>query len=96
MGKLSLTVPLWQDKLFASVELQGMSSRETVRPGSVGGFWLANATLFSRELVKGLEISASIYNLFDRRYSDPVSEDFNQNAIEQDGRQFRIKATWRF
>ena len=96
MGKLSLTVPLWQDKLFASVELQGMSSRETVRPGSVGGFWLANATLFSRELVKGLEISASIYNLFDRRYSDPVSGDFNQNAIEQNGRQFRIKATWRF
>jgi outer membrane receptor protein involved in Fe transport len=35
------------------------------------GFVVANATLFSRELVKGLEVSASVYNLFDQRYHDP-------------------------
>jgi iron complex outermembrane receptor protein len=53
-------------------------------------------TLLSREVVKGLELSASIYNLFDREYADPVSDDFTQDTIEQDGRTFRVKATYRF
>jgi len=96
LGKLALSVPLWRDKVFASAELQGMSGRQTVRGGNVDGFAVANATLFSRELVKSLEVSASIYNLFDQRYSDPVAGDFTQNSVPQDGRQFRLKATWRF
>ena len=96
LGKLSLSVPLWQDKLFASVELQGMSGRQTVQGGSVDGFVVANATLFSRELVKGLEVSASVYNLFDTHYRDPAADDFTQDSIQQDGRQFRVKATWKF
>jgi iron complex outermembrane receptor protein len=96
LAKLGLSLPLWQNKLFASAEVQGMSVRETVRGGSVRGFWLANATLFSRELVKGLEISASVYNFLDQRYSDPVTSDFTQDAIPQDGRTFRVKLAWRF
>ncbi len=56
----------------------------------------ANLTLFSREIVKNLEVSASLYNLFDRRYRDPVAGDFRQPAIEQDGRTFRVKLTYRF
>jgi len=96
LGQLSLSVPLWRNKLFASTELQAMSERETVRGGNVGAFWLVNATVFSRELVKGLEISGSVYNLFDQRYSDPVSGDFTQNSIAQDGRTFRLKLTYRF
>src|SRR5258706_5342316 len=85
LGKLSLSVPLWEEKIFASVELQGMSDRRTVSGGNVGAVWLANATLFSRELFKGLEVSASIYNLLDQRYRDPVSPDFTRDSIQQDG-----------
>ncbi len=96
LGKFGLSVPLWRDKVFGSLEVQGMSRRETVQGGAVGGFWLANATLFSRELVKGVELSAGIYNLFDHRYSDPVAVDFTQNSIPQDGRSFRVKATYHF
>jgi outer membrane receptor for ferrienterochelin and colicins len=96
LAKLSLTAPLWRDKVFGNLEVQGMSERKTVTGGTVGGFWIANATLFSRELVKDLEISASVYNLFDRRYSDPVAADFAQSAIRQDGRSFRLKLTYRF
>jgi iron complex outermembrane receptor protein len=96
VGKLSVSVPLWQDKLFASAELQGMSGRDTVRGGKVGGVWLANATLFSRELVKGLEVSASVYNLFNEHYHDPAADDFTQDSIQQDGRAFRVKLTYRF
>lgn len=96
LGQVSLSVPIWQDKVFASMELQTMSERMTIRGGKASGFWVANTTLFSRELVKGLEVSGSVYNLFDQRYSDPVSADFTQDSIQQNGRQFRFKLTYRF
>jgi iron complex outermembrane receptor protein len=96
VGKLRYSVPLWTEKLMAGLELQGLSERKTVQGNESGGYWIANLTLLSREVVKGLELSASIYNLFDREYEDPVSDDFTQDTIEQDGRTFRVKATKRF
>jgi outer membrane receptor for ferrienterochelin and colicins len=96
MGKFHYSVPLWTEKLMASLELLGVSERKTVQGNESAGYWIANLTLLSREVVKGLELSASIYNLFDREYADPVSDDFTQDTIEQDGRTFRVKATKRF
>ena len=96
VGKLHYSVPLWTEKLMAGLELLGVSERETVQGNESAGYWIANLTLLSREVVKGLELSAGIYNLFDREYADPVSDDFTQDTIEQDGRTFRVKATYRF
>ncbi len=96
LAKLALSVPVWRDQVFASFDLQAMSDRQTAGGARVGAYWLANATLFSRELAKGLEISVSVYNLFDRHYSDPVSPDFTQDSIPQDGRTFRVKLGYRF
>jgi len=42
------------------------------------------------------EYSASLYNVFDKRYGDPVSADFKQETILQEGRTFRVKLTYRF
>ena len=96
VGKLHYSVPLWTEKLMAGLELLGMSERKTVQGNESAGYWTANLTLLSREVVKGLELSASIYNLFDREYADPVSDDFTQDTIEQDGRTFRVKAMYKF
>ena len=96
LGKLSLSLPVWREKVIASFELQGMSARDTVSGGAVGAVWLANATLFSRDVVKGLELSASVYNLLGQHYRDPAAPDFTQNSIQQDGRTFRVKLTQRF
>jgi iron complex outermembrane receptor protein len=96
LAKLNLAVPLWRQKIFASAEIQAMSSRTTVEGGTVGGYWVANITLFSHDIVKNLEMSASIYNLFDRHYSDPVSPEFTQPSIVQNGRTFRVKLTYKF
>ena len=60
------------------------------------GYETVNFTLFSREVVRGLEASLSLYNLLDERYRDPVSPNFTQTSIEQDGRTFRFKLTYRF
>lgn len=96
LAKFNLSVPLWREKIFASAEVQATSQRRTVNGGEVGAFWIANATIFSRELVKNLEMSVSVYNLFGQHYRDPVSTDFTQAAIEQDGRTLRVTATWIF
>jgi outer membrane receptor for ferrienterochelin and colicins len=96
LGQLQLSVPLYRDKLFASMELEAMSDRQTVRGNNVGPVWLVNATLFSQKIIKNLEFSASIYNLLGQHYSDPTSADFTQDSIQQDGRQFRLKLTYKF
>lgn len=103
--KLNLSVPLYSDKLFAGLEFQYTSSRHTLHTTSTGstmtgldadGFGVVNFTLLSQNLVKNLEVSASIYNLLDSRYSDPASRFHQQDTLARDGRTFRLKATYRF
>jgi outer membrane receptor for ferrienterochelin and colicins len=96
VAKLNVTAPLWSDKIFANLEVLGLSDRLTVQNRSASGYATANVTLLAREIVKGLELSASVYNVFDYRYQDPVSSDFFQDKIEQEGRTFRVKLTYRF
>ena len=55
-----------------------------------------NFTLFSRSASDKWEFSASLYNAFDQRYSDPTGNGLAENAIVQDGRTFRIKVGYRF
>ncbi len=37
------------------------------------GYNVVNFTIFSQNLVKNLDFSASIYNLFDEQYDDPAT-----------------------
>jgi len=109
MVKFDLTVPVYKDKIFAGAEFLYVSDRRslhnttdafgqplTVQGSEAGGYGLVNLTLFSRDLIKNLEFSASLYNLLDRHYSDPASHFHVQDTIEQDGRSFRLKLTYRF
>ncbi|MEQ1543896.1 TonB-dependent receptor [Methyloglobulus sp.] len=103
MVKLNLIAPLWQDKVFVGFETQFMSSRKTPpkdangnKGGRVGDYVISNLTVYTQNWVKGLELSAGVYNLFDQRYFDPASADHKQNAIQQDGLQFRVKGSMDF
>ncbi len=96
LAKANLTVPVVQEKVFAGIEFQYTGQRTTLRGNESAGFGVLNFTLFSRNLVEGLELSASVYNLFDRRYSDPAPPFFREDTIPQDGRTFRVKLTYRF
>ncbi|WP_170942255.1 TonB-dependent receptor, partial [Noviherbaspirillum denitrificans] len=60
------------------------------------GYWLGNVTLSAMRLAPGLELSSSIYNLFDRRYADPGAAEHAQDAIVQNGRTYRIKLAYAF
>jgi iron complex outermembrane receptor protein len=107
--KLDLSVPLLKDKIFAGLEFRYASNRRTLhnttdsagQPLTVQGedaasYGVVNLTLFSHNLVKNLDFSASIYNLLDRQYADPASRFHVQDTIEQDGRSFRVKLTYHF
>ena len=42
------------------------------------------------------ELSAGLYNLLDKNYADPGAEEHLQDSLRQDGRNFRVKLTFRF
>ncbi len=96
LGKLNLIAPLLKEKLYAGLEFQYTSKRLTLQQTEAPGFGVVNLTIFSQNLLKGLEISGSIYNLFDRRYSDPSTPFLPEALIPRDGRTFRVKLTCRF
>ena len=60
------------------------------------GFGVFNFTLFSHNLVKDLDVSASVYNLLDEHYADPSTSAHLQDQIPQSGRSFRINLTYHF
>lgn len=108
LAKLNVCVPVYRDKVFAGLEFQYTGSRDTVHTPNpalsldtvqgraVAGFGTLNLTLFSQNLIKNLEFSASIYNLLDWDYADPATRFHVQDALAQDGRTFRLKLTYRY
>lgn len=97
LAKLSVTVPVIARKVLVGVEEQVMSRRRTVNGSTAGGFAVTNLTVFSREVLDRLEVSASVYNLFDKEYGDPVSADLSPlDTVPQDGRNYRVKLVYSF
>ena len=96
LAKLKLRVPLVGDRLFTGVELRYTGARRTVRGGEADDYVVANFTVLAGQVADGLEVSASVYNVFDERYGHPGSEEHRQDIIEQDGRSFRLKLVYRF
>jgi len=96
LAKVNLIAPLLPKKLFASFEGQEISRRLTVLDTIVGGAFVANATLYSKDLLGKLRVSASLYNLFNKRYAEPVGQEIQGASVVQDGRTFRVKLTYRF
>jgi outer membrane receptor protein involved in Fe transport len=87
----SLSVPLIRQKIFASIDLQFVSTRATLSGQDTGAYVVPNFTLFTRNVLKRWDVSASFYNAFNRIYSDPVGNGLAENVVLQDGRTFRIK-----
>ena len=96
LGKFNLSVPLYQDKVFAGLEVQCQSAVRSVYDTRINSFWLMNATLFSQKMVKGLEFTASVQNLFDQPYAFPGSLIHRQAELPQLGRSLWFKLTYRF
>lgn len=96
LAKFNLNIPLFKEKFFLGPELQYTSRRKTLAGNAVDDVFTMNVTLLARSLSRGLEISGTIYNLFNSSYGDPGSAEHRSDSITQDGRAFRIKLTYRF
>jgi iron complex outermembrane receptor protein len=109
LAKLNLTIPLLHEKVFLGIEEQFTDRRKTLVAGNFAkSYFVTNLTLYSRDLLKNLELSASLYNLFDCTYGDPGGAEHIQDParfvdpahpldiIQQDGRTFRVKLTYKF
>lgn len=95
LAKLNLTLPLWK-KWFAGIELQYVSERLSPFGNRVDASTVTNLTLRADQLVRNLELAASVYNLFDTEYADPPSEEHALLQIPQNSRNYRLKLTYRF
>jgi iron complex outermembrane receptor protein len=109
MFKFDLSLPLVKDKLFVGAEYQFTSERlslQTVMDSrgqliteqgqTAGGYGVLNLTLFSQNIIKNLEFSASVYDVLNTLYWDPASDFHVQDILQQNGRSFRVKLTYRF
>jgi outer membrane receptor protein involved in Fe transport len=96
LAKLNVTEKLPRTNLAMSLDAQYRSRIEALQGGSVSPFTLLNVTIIDRKLGKHGDLSASVYNLLDKRYSDPASGANLQQSIPQDGRNFRVQIMWNF
>jgi iron complex outermembrane receptor protein len=101
LAKFNLVWPL-AETWRLGLEGQAISARNSTSV-RVPGYGLVNLTLL-RPLRDGWEVSASAYNLFDRRVQDPAGSDpglttsygTDRTAIPADGLLWRLKVTRRF
>lgn len=94
--KLNLTAPLFHRKFSAALDEQYTGKVTTLAGNTLGGFSVLNATLIGHTLGKRADISVSVYNLLNKKYSFPGRPEDPEDAIQQDGTSFRVKLTYRF
>ena len=90
--KVNLSTPIIVDKLVAGFETQYTSQRLTVGSARTSGYAISNLVLTGRRWVKGVDLTFGVYNLFDKKYADPVSDAYAPlDTVQQDGRSYRFK-----
>jgi iron complex outermembrane receptor protein len=95
LSQNNVSVPLFRRRLFASAAVDYVSRRLTTAGNYAGAYVLPDVTLLSNSS-KRWEISASLYNAFNQKYADPGSIGDPEDVIIQNGRNFRLKFTYRF
>ncbi|HLB30735.1 MAG TPA: TonB-dependent receptor [Gammaproteobacteria bacterium] len=96
LAQLNFSMPVLRDLATAAIDVRYMDSRSTLAGDAVEDHTIVNLTLSTGRLAHGLEVSASVYNLFDEEYFDPGSEEHIQDMIRQDGRGLRVSLSYRF
>ena len=91
---LNASIPV-SERLRAGVETQYVSSRQ-IEGNSIPAYATTNFTLSTARPWHGVDLSASVYNAFDRKYVGPFDNGAQGGLMPQDERNYRIKATYRF
>ena len=89
-------MPLLHQRFSAALDGQYTGKVTTLAGNTLGGFSVLNATLIGHTFGKHADISASVYNLLNKKYSFPGRPEDPEDAIQQDGTTFRVKLTYRW
>ncbi|HPC65529.1 MAG TPA: TonB-dependent receptor, partial [Anaerohalosphaeraceae bacterium] len=92
----NLIYPLLENKLFAGLDIKYTSKRKTLSGGHTDDAVITNLTLTYDNILKNLDFQIGLYNLLDVNYEHPGFTEHLQDKIEQDGRTFGVKLTYRF
>ncbi|MCE3602258.1 TonB-dependent receptor [Massilia sp. P8910] len=95
LAKLNGSAPLGAGGWRAALEAQYVGARHGVS-GTAGPYVVVNANLMSARLLRNLELSLGVTNLFDRAYADPASIEHRQSVIAQDGRRLVARLAYAF
>ena len=91
LTKLHVSLPLATLQARAGIEWQRVGERLTLAGDRLPPYALTNVTLQYLPPGSPLNVSVSVYNLFDKAYADPGGPELLQDRIAQDGRQWRVQ-----
>ena len=95
LAKVNAIIPLGSTGARLGTQGRFVGRRDGLRGNVVPGSYVQDANV-GLNVKPDLSFSLGVYNLFDRRYGDPGSEEHLQGAIAQDGRTFRARLSLRF
>lgn len=95
LANASVTVP-FSSRFESTVSLQHVGEKKNPYGETLDDYTIANLSINGFDVLKGLDLSAAVYNLFDTTYSSSGGEEHYQKEIIQDGIMFRLKATYEF
>ena len=95
LAKLNVFVPVFHRLARVGAELRCVSSR-LAQGGNASGYCLGNLTIGTARLIPHADLSFSIYNITDKRYTDPAGPGLTQSVIVQQSRTFLAKLVYGF
>jgi outer membrane receptor for ferrienterochelin and colicins len=92
--KLNVSQSFLHDHIFASLDGQYMSAIQTSIGFRLPPSAVFNFTLLGRNINKHIDVSASIYNVFNTAYYNPPPQATILQSLQQDGRSARFTLSW--
>ncbi len=95
LAQVRASIPIANRRLMLAGAVRFVGSRMDAFGGLVPAATVADLTLNSSRLRSNLELQLGIRNLFDKRYSDPLSTEHVTRTLPAAGRSVFVRFAWR-
>ncbi|MGC9043220.1 MAG: TonB-dependent receptor plug domain-containing protein [Myxococcota bacterium] len=89
--KIRGAYPVLKNRLIPAFSVNYISGAKTLNDDNIDAVILANFNLLYRNLFNHLDLSLSIYNIFNQKYYVPASVEHSMDRIQQEGINYQIK-----
>ena len=94
LAKLNFRYPLFQQQAYAGIEMRYIGERLSESGALLDDHALLNLSASSRHLIKNMNVSASVKNLFNASYAFPAPTYYPIDTFEQSGRMFWLQTSY--